>query len=469
MMFITFLLLFQSVYAVDLLLSQKSVTAYTGESVELKLTIKNDGDTKQRFMLSVFPQFNPNVNVNLEKYTFEIEAGEEEITTVYFIIPECAEEISQIFTFTVKSLTEEENKDTETLNLNIIRKYQVCISEFRIDKQVLYPEESMKIEISLSNPSSTLSLPFSVETSIKKDREIIKSFIDRIEAIEPKSTKTIEHVYEIEKYESPGYYEVEVRLKDHLGRKISTKKTQFRVGVLNASENPSLLKTVKSITHGLISQVVEIRIKNEGNVPTAPFTISESVPIFMKNFFIPKVEPDAEEEKENRVIYSWYIEKLEPGEEVVITYEISAMSAVLAFLGVVGIVVVIFLYTFSLKVVKKASIKKGKIITVMLEVKNKTRKEIRNVIIMDFVPNIAKVVEKFDTLRPKIRKVKGGTELVWKIDVLRPMEERIITYRIKPKIEIVGKLKLPPAHLKVFVGKKEVKKIISKSVFLEMK
>ena len=469
--FIAILLLFLSIHpaaAVQLKLGRKNVIVYTGESVEIPITIINDGDKEERFMLYLFPSFDPNIRVELQKYRFELGPGEEGSTVAVFTATECGEEVSKIFTFTVKSLTVEENQVMDSISVSVVRKYQVCIYDFRLDKQVVYPEDNVTIEVSLLNPSSTLSLPFSIITAVKKDGEILQTFLDRIEAIEPKTRKTFSHTFSIKKYEKPGYYTVEVVLKDHLGRDITTKKTQFRVGVLNATENPSLLKIEKNVRYGLISQVVEIKVRNEGNVPTAPFTLTESIPLFIKPFFLPKVEPDSQEEKENRIIYSWYIEKIEPGEEVTITYEISVMGAVITLLAIGGLVAVAFLYVFSLRVVKRAKVKEGKIM-VMLEVKNRTRKEVRNVIVRDFVPSIAKVVERFETLRPKLRKMRGGTELLWKIDVLRPKEERIITYYIKPTMEVRGKLKLPPAYLKIPVGKKEIKKVISKAVFVELK
>ena len=70
-----------------------------------------------------------------------------------------------------------------------------------------------------------------------------------------------------------------------------------------------------------------------------------------------------------------------------------------------------------------------------------------NLVVRDFVPAIATVVKKFDTLAPKIKRKAMGTELTWRIKQLKPKEERILTYRIKPVIEFIGKLKLPKAYL----------------------
>jgi hypothetical protein len=103
----------------------------------------------------------------------------------------------------------------------------------------------------------------------------------------------------------------------------------------------------------------------------------------------------------------------------------------------------------------------------MLEIRNRTRNEIRDVLVRDFVPAVAMVVERFDTLRPMLRKVAGGTEVVWKIDSLGPGDERVLTYRIKPVVDIVGVLKLPKAYVRFLDRKKEVKRFLSKGVYIK--
>jgi hypothetical protein len=99
-----------------------------------------------------------------------------------------------------------------------------------------------------------------------------------------------------------------------------------------------------------------------------------------------------------------------------------------------------------------------------LEVRNRTRHEIKDVLIRDFVPSIATVVEKFDTLRPTLRKVAGGTELVWRLDSIGPLEERVLAYRVKPSVDIIGTLKLPKALMRYTDKEKKVKRVISKNI-----
>ncbi|HKZ45355.1 MAG TPA: hypothetical protein VJ343_01495, partial [archaeon] len=89
------------------------------------------------------------------------------------------------------------------------------------------------------------------------------------------------------------------------------------------------------------------------------------------------------------------------------------------------------------------------------------------VIIRDFVPSIARVVDRFDTVKPVVRRTGTGTEVLWKFDSLKPREERVLTYWIVPSVDVPGTLKLSKAYMK-FVDRKRVKKVsASKSILLK--
>jgi hypothetical protein len=112
-------------------------------------------------------------------------------------------------------------------------------------------------------------------------------------------------------------------------------------------------------------------------------------------------------------------------------------------------------------------ITRDKEILVSLDVRNRTKHEIRDVEVRDVVPSIARVVERFDTLAPRTKTSEIGTELRWKIDSLKPREERVLTYRIRPVVEVTGSLNLPEAKVR-YVDKKKVKRIIaSKSLLIK--
>lgn len=470
--FFIFLPTISTAKGVELSLSSKVLTLYTTENRSLDIIIKNTQNVKDKFSITVFPSYQAGIIPVLDKYSLTLNPGENGEAKIYFEVPECAEEKSMYFSITVKSLTNDEVYDSKILFLEVIRKYGVCIYAINLSETKISPGKNISIEIMLMNPSESVSQPVYIETTIFLKNETLKKFYNYVEAVGGKKIEVVRNIFETSKYQEPGRYIVEIYLKDKFGSVLTKKATEFVVITVNASEKNEFLPLLKTTKYSLLSQTVEITVKNEGNVPTGSFYLSEEIPIFMKVFFFPEEEPKIEEIKENRVVYYWLVPPLQPGSSYTISYQISTWNAVLIAIVVIVIIVYIFASIFNITLVKthliKGPVTKEREITVMLEVKNRSRHEIKDVIIRDFVPSIATVIEKFDTLRPSLRKVTNGTELVWKIPSLAPGDERVLTYKIKPIVEIVGKLKLPKAYLKFIDRKKEVKKILSKSAYIKV-
>ena len=92
-------------------------------------------------------------------------------------------------------------------------------------------------------------------------------------------------------------------------------------------------------------------------------------------------------------------------------------------------------------------------------VKNTSTKPIEKLQIIDKVPNIVDVMQEFDvgTLKPnKILKREGSSLIKWEIPELDPYEERILTYKIKSKLSILGDFTLPVANVKYHKGKRKI-------------
>ncbi|MCS7123231.1 MAG: hypothetical protein RMJ17_01505, partial [Candidatus Aenigmarchaeota archaeon] len=276
--------------------------------------------------------------------------------------------------------------------------------------------------------------------------------------------KILSLTYNFSEYASPGIYKIEVLLKDELNNLVTKKEETIRMKIVNKTYTQSWTDI------GILSAVTTIKIKNEGNV-IVPIKITTSIPSFVKNLFFPGVQPTSEKTQDGWIEYEWYFENVKPGEEVIVKYEIKLLYVWLFCLGIVVVVIFAFRFVYGPTVVKKYKPivpTLGKEITIALEIKNKSRNEIENVEIKDFVPPLFEVSEKFDTVRPdSIKKVKGGTVILWKFASLKPLEERILTYKIKPKMEISGTFKLPNAYMKYMDKKKEVKSIVSKSILIK--
>ncbi|MBW3015631.1 hypothetical protein KY330_04375 [Candidatus Woesearchaeota archaeon] len=149
--------------------------------------------------------------------------------------------------------------------------------------------------------------------------------------------------------------------------------------------------------------------------------------------------------------------ELEPEESLEVTVVLNYRW----FYGLLLVVVLVVLYMYLTKspvMIKKTAshVVRGEggisEMKVSLNIKNRTGKNLEKLEVRDIVPNIADLLKEFGvgTLAPDrtFRNAKGNTVLRWNFTDLDPHEERIITYKIKSRLSIVGDFELPVAIIK---------------------
>lgn len=96
---------------------------------------------------------------------------------------------------------------------------------------------------------------------------------------------------------------------------------------------------------------------------------------------------------------------------------------------------------------------------VLIHLKNRSAKALHNIRAIDRVPSIVEVVREYSlgTVNPsRIGKhSKQGEIITWNIDSLEPFEERILSYKLKSKLKIIGGLKLKPTKVEFEVNGKQ--------------
>ena len=383
--------------------------------------------------------------------------------SIRIIPPLNAKEGTRVFTFKIKSRNFNFS-ETKYLYLRVKRGVNIFISDVRVNKQTLRPDETLRIWADVDKSGGTKPSEVSVLTRIIKSDLIVDEFSDTL-VLKPDSKKTIKHNFEVGIHNPYGEYSIMIRVFDHLGRVVDEKNTSFMVEkVYNITKH-------KSTRHGVLSTLVTIHVKNEGNVPESKLSIEDSLPYIFKYFFHPYIEPSSERRKDNRIVYTWDVGILNPGESTTIEYRLRFVNVVVISL-ILAFSALFALRWFFRPVLSKTSfgsLVEGEELTITLHVKNKGRRILKNLVVKDFVPALARVVRKFDTLPPELKRKDLGTELTWRIKKLKPGEERILTYRIKPIIEIVGDFKLPKAHLTYETRKGRGRMIVSKTITVKAK
>lgn len=453
-----FTLLLIPVYAEDILITspEKSTTIYAGQTNTLSILVKNNRSVGDTFYFSLWG--GPSVWTTLDVPWVNMDSGETTDITLKIGPPRDAETGTHVLTFSVLSLNSDvtESKD---IYLDVLRGSDIFITDIELEKQTFKPGDAIIMKPTLTNLNKKTPLETSVITEVLKDNLIVQKFDESI-TIEPKSTKKLTYSFEVKNINEPGDYEIRVVAKNALNKILDERKTTFKIETIHKIDEEK--ETKNSI---LYSDIV-IRIINNGNYVEKNFYVTESMPAISKNFFYPEIEPVSQEEKENRVIYKWLINELKPGQTITITYQLRFTNiAITACILIIAVVWVVWL--FFKPIIKKNYIgflAEKQEITISLTLKNKGRKTLKNVIVKDIVPPLASVVKKFETLTPKIVRKPKGTELTWNIKQLKPKEERVLTYKMKPIIEITGGLKLPKAFFMFETKKGKKKRILSKTI-----
>jgi hypothetical protein len=450
------LLTFISVNAseVEIIIPEKATTVYAGQLSEIQILIKNIGNTKDTFYYSIYPTY----WVSLSKYWDSLDAGE--VTSLFMTIetPKDVEEGIIVFKINVRSVDTNYSK-YQDVYFDLKRLTNVYISDLRIDKESLNPEEKLTIQPVITSIEKAYPVDVFITTKIMKNNSAIQIFDDLIK-MKPKSSETLSHEFYIKMSYAPGDYNIVFTLKDKFNKTLDERTIDFKIKPFHKVDK------YKETKNSLLYSSVTIIVTNNGNTPEHNVYVSESLPEISSKFFYPEIEPESEEIKDNRVVYQWVINELNPGETQTIKYQLRFVNVVIIAVILLAVIVWIIWLLFRPKLTKSymGLFGKEEEMTISLQVKNKGRKMVDKVIVKDFVPAIAQVVAKFATLTPVLKRKTNGTELIWIIKQLKPKDERVITYKIKPVIDVVGEFKLPKAHLMYETKRGRKYRILSKTV-----
>jgi hypothetical protein len=186
---------------------------------------------------------------------------------------------------------------------------------------------------------------------------------------------------------------------------------------------------------------------------------------FLKSMFTAADPPARTIREEGKRYLSWDV-SLESGDifEVRVVTNYRPLILIAALLIIVGLLY----YKFrSPLVIKKSAaniIKDENGITgvkVILNVTNRGKTKVTEVELSDKIPDLVELEKEvtIGSLQPDkvLRHEKKGILLKWNIDELEPDEERVITYKVKAKLSILGEFMLPPMLAKFRFEGRQVK------------
>lgn len=224
------------------------------------------------------------------------------------------------------------------------------------------------------------------------------------------------------------------------------------------------ITTTEDISGLLIKTQIISKI-NTGNV-------LENVKIEIQRNFISRfftsfnIEPLYTVRNNANIEYTWIKESLGPGEMYTVTaktnYIFPILIIIFAIFAIAGFKRFVETKIEIKKSVSHVKTKNGEF-ALKIKLFVKARKNIENVTLIDKVPAIVKIYNKFGTLKPdKID--PESRRLHWHLGDLNAGEVRILSYIVYSKVGIVGKFSLPEA-VAVFESEGKIHETPSNSVF----
>jgi hypothetical protein len=234
-----------------------------------------------------------------------------------------------------------------------------------------------------------------------------------------------------------GFYTMNAEIK------IDDEKAKVE-GIIKFVEK-DLVTTTKQ-DYGIIISTKIITKANEGNILTTSETVIRKN-ILSRLFTTFNPEPDIVEREDTRIYYTWQ-RQIKPGESLEIVVKTNWLFPLLLILLIVTIVVLVKQSSKTNLVLKKrvSFIRtKGGEFALKVTLLASAKKYIEKVNIIDKLPGLVKVYERFGVEKPR-RIDEKNRRIEWNFEKLEPGESKLLSYIIYSKVGVIGKFELPSAR-----------------------
>jgi hypothetical protein len=226
----------------------------------------------------------------------------------------------------------------------------------------------------------------------------------------------------------------------------------------------------ENMTSSFLRSVFKYTVANPSN-------INKTEPFYLKTSYIDRIfswtNPKAKISKEQGHNYKWDMAIVPGGSTTVI---VTRSYRSLLYLVIALILFLLFYYAFKPDIIisKSAShLVRNQFgvseATIQLNVKNTSNYRLEKVVLTESLPTIIEYVPEnqvgvLSPMSAKKHEFRGST-LFWHFEELAPKEERVLKFKVRVKIDIVGNFKMPETTAEFFKrGKHKI--VFSNPVFL---
>jgi hypothetical protein len=431
-------------------------------TAEFQIKIKNHQTERDIYKisyddLSIAPFSDFARNIKFETSQIKLDPGEEGTFKVTIdILDTTLEDKNYETVLTISSITKPEITEDVILKTYVVSPEDI-IMIFPDIPETMVPAEEYEIKIRLKNRANVKLTSYEVLISsdlpqLKKN--FIVDFEPNEEIIETFKIKTGEKTKAQDYVVNIRVYDTESKTKGSYSSAITLIKSENIGEKINEDK-------------GFLSSTTTITKTNEGNVKTTQ-------KIEVKKNFLERIFTDAKPEP--------YIESgkyvwdatLEPGEEF--SVEITSNYRPI-FYGIIIIIIATLIMNYLLEksvILRKRMFKIKRTpeglseLKVLIHLRNGKPEELKDVRILDVLPNTLESMDEFGTLKPsKVQQGTKGKRFIWEIGGLSPGEERIISYKVKSNIKLIGETKLPSAMIQYTAKNGKIISERSASISLE--
>ena len=417
-----------------------------GQLAEFRLTIKNNMASTQEFKVRSlnYPEWDLSTDPLVNPIQFSITPDGEKGVSL-FLNPLHIPNYGVYDVTIIVELVSRKEQIKTPLRVNIVSpqagSYVETVLATIIMDDEIDPTKEIPIKISLNNQNIIEYPDLSVTVESKLINEVIKVSLGK------KEKKTVSFTESIDP-KTPQQGDTLVVKVVSSNKTLDTKVKQIEI--IGKKE---LAKDEKTKSR-FLKVVDEITLTNIGNV-----AYNEGIKIessFIQNLFTSST-PKGKFIKEDGIRYLVVPVDIEPGDSATIKVTKNYITLLLIFVLLTFIVLFYFVLRSPLTVKKTASniaLKEGGVseLKVILNVSNRSNNKINDIEIIDKIPNIADLEKglTIGTLQPSkiLRHEKKGTMIKWVIEELHAGDERVITYKVKSHLSIVGEFSLAQAVAK---------------------
>jgi hypothetical protein len=424
------------------------------EEAEFDVTIHNSGDTEEEYMIKKagYPFWDMFTKPLISPITLIVPPHSSK-SLKFFVKPLY---ISSVDTFTlnvgiVKQSTNEEKKVPITIGIKstepLIGGYiPTVLGIVSVTPEKIDPRDEFKIRIALNNQNviNYSNLTVKIEGNLVNDVLYVP--------LGPKEDKNIDIKKKLSDDLPPQKDSVVVTVLFDDRVIVNPTRTQFEFTDYFTEEKIPKESSFLKITKGLkvhsnnkeYKGTIKIETSTFSNLFTSTTPKSEIVKQGDKKLLVFEVVLD-----ENGYMEVYSLENYRP----------------LVVIIIVAILTVILYFMFrSPLVVTKSTVSVGMSeggvsgAKVVVRVKNRSKNRIDDIEATDYVPHIAHVEKdvSIGSMQPHavLKHPKKGVMIRWKIEAIEPGDERVLSYKMKSRLAILGEFNLPSASARAKVGRK---------------